>query len=370
MMIFFWVIKFMPKSKKFLFTFILFLNLISLIFGKIINVNCNGSGDCITIQAGINAASDGDTVLVADGIYRGKNNKRLNWNGKIKHLVVKSVNGFENCIIDCEYEGNAFFFNETYQTNEDVIEGFTIKNGLEHWGGGIRCSNASPVIQSNRITNCEAGFEHKYGPGGGILLWRSSNSIIQNNIIDNNIASADDLSGGGGIACFRLDQGSTQPIIRNNVICNNLAMEDKDGGGGGIVVYISSPIIEDNLIYGNRTDWYGAGIHCIHGGKAIIRKNIISCNVSTRDSASGGGISIVGSKPLIFDNIITNNDDYGVYFKEGSVNIFSCDVHLNKEGDYCGCSPTDQYLTEEHIIQSLSLSKYFELLDIHPMVIH
>ena len=68
----------------------------SIAWGDIIYV----PGDQPTIQAGINAASDGDTVLVADGTYTGDGTRDIDFGGKA--IILQSQNGAENCIIDCE----------------------------------------------------------------------------------------------------------------------------------------------------------------------------------------------------------------------------------------------------------------------------
>lgn len=64
-------------------------------------------GDWPTIQEAIFAAKDGDVVIVADGVYTGKFNKNIDFGGLA--ITVRSENGPENCIIDCEGDGRGFY---------------------------------------------------------------------------------------------------------------------------------------------------------------------------------------------------------------------------------------------------------------------
>jgi len=65
-------------------------------------------GDEPTVQVGIDAASEGDTVLVADGTYTGTGNKNLNFHGKA--IIVAAEGEPEDCVIDCENNGRGFLF--------------------------------------------------------------------------------------------------------------------------------------------------------------------------------------------------------------------------------------------------------------------
>ncbi len=95
--------------------------------------------DYPTIQAGIDAARDEDTVLVADGIYTGEGNRDISFRGK--SIIVSSENGAARCIIDCqgsqEEKHRGFIFDAQFITSSPTLNGFTIKNGYHDSGGGI-----------------------------------------------------------------------------------------------------------------------------------------------------------------------------------------------------------------------------------------
>ena len=141
-----------------------------------------------TIQAGIDAAPIGCEVIVADGTYTGDGNRDLDFNGKA--ITLRSENGAENCIIDCEgtaEENHRGFVFSNGETNQAVLDGFTITNGYTTGGGwddggsGIHVWNDSdPVIQNMVIEDCFAT-----APAGAIAVRNSGPRISNCRILDN-----------------------------------------------------------------------------------------------------------------------------------------------------------------------------------------
>ncbi|MEW6412117.1 MAG: right-handed parallel beta-helix repeat-containing protein [Candidatus Zixiibacteriota bacterium] len=113
-----------------------------------------------TIQAGINAASRYDTVLVTDGYYVGDGNRDIDFGGKDVYLM--SVNGAEQTTIDCaatEYQPRRAFYLHSGESEFSVIEGFTISGAYgdgSYFDAAVRCENASPRLRYCLITenNC------------------------------------------------------------------------------------------------------------------------------------------------------------------------------------------------------------------------
>jgi hypothetical protein len=221
-----------------------------------------------TIQAGINAAKNGDTVLVAPGTYF----ENINFMGK--SINVKSSGGAKVTIID----GGHFTSVVTFNTGEglkSLLKGFTIQHGNASFdGGGILISNASPTITGNVISNnvsCE---------GGGIRLL-SSAALIQGNTISNNTLSNCTGGDGGGISVGGA-AATGGPQIVGNVIENNTSSGD---GGGLILNGAVSTTLKNNIIRGNVVTFgQGGGIWIVNYTNVVMVQNLIYNNTAMQGS--------------------------------------------------------------------------------------
>ncbi len=246
-----------------------------------------------TIQAGINAANEGDTVLVADGIYKGEGNTNINFIGK--QITLKSQNGANNTIIDCEVkpETRGITF-DNQETDATVLDGFTIKNGLHEKGGGIYCDFASPTIKNCIITENQAGDPANYsGQGGGIYCYNSSPVIEVCRITHNQVGSQ---FGGGGVFLtgeWVGQDSKPKPILINCTISDNI------GSGidsrGRVTVEIKGCTVSNNS---------GRGVICT--ANYSLEKNLITN--SRIEQNNDGGIEVSEETALkITESVIRQN---------------------------------------------------------------
>jgi hypothetical protein len=293
------------KKIKILFFLLMFAPFA--IYANIINV----PGDYSTIQAAINASTNGDTVLVAPNTYfeninfRGRNivlTSRFYITNDPADIWATVINGSTPSQTD---SASCVIFNN----NEDstaVLQGFTITGG-----GGTKWQD-----------------EHgpgRYREGGGILVAFSS-PVIQFNIIHNN--QCIDLTGvtstgGGGIRA-----GDSFQRIYNNIIMNNTGRY-----GAGIVLNYAGGDIRNNIIcvnYGSNSYGAGAGIW-INGSYS--RPKIIMNNTIADNSALQGtcGVYASGSSTLR-NNIVWGNTSPSHVQLSGSLIVNYCDV----QGGYTG----------------------------------
>ena len=233
----------------------------------------NVPADQPTIQAGINAANTGDTVLVAPGTYV----ENINFSGKA--ITVTSSAGAATTIVDGSKVAPVVTFSSG-EGSSSVLKGFTLQNGTstfnsQYAGGGIYIAGASPTITNNVIQNNTACAE-----GGGIAVY-SGSPRIQNNTIKNNMQSG--CSGGPGGGGISLVGAGSAKIIGNRIQNNSWP-----GNGGGMSLFAAgTPTIMNNIISRNSSpSGQGGGMWIVNGSDALIVQNLFYANTASQ----GGGI--------------------------------------------------------------------------------
>jgi parallel beta-helix repeat protein len=332
----------MKRAYIFALALVVFANLP--VLATIINI----PGDYATIQEGIDAAVNGDTVLVQPGTYA----ENVNFSGHdivlgSLFLTTGDTTYVEQTIIDGDSSGSVITF-ESGEESTAIITGFTIQNGHSMDGGGIHCFSSNPTICNNIVngnsaesdgggiycddsdpvifSNMISGNTIYDGAGGGIYCWNGSSPAIYGNTISGN--SADD---GGGICCYL----NSDPIISGNIIRFNSAASG--GHGGGVYCHDSNPTIINNIIYNNvATSWlegFGGGI-CCDNTAGIVINNTLSLNFARY----GGGMAIIdGAYPTIANTILWG--DTAPFYPEIIVDdiswptIIYCDVQGGWEGE-------------------------------------
>ena len=280
-----------PKQKK-LLTVLVFVVSIArpALAARVIYVDDNGPADFDNIQAAIDDANEGDTVIVLDGTYTGPGNYDIDFDGKA--ITVKSKNGPEKTIVDARNNGSCFHFTERVGPGA-VLEGFTVTMADEA-SRGINCGPARPTIlncivtgnrdgiacgSGTRITDCLITANRRHGISGSAIITgctithNAQTGIISVSTSPSRIDGCIIMHNARAINCYR-----TGLEITNCLIASNHNPSDFDVGG--ISVWKSTATISNCTIFDNRSNVLGAAIYT-GDSQVTVRNSIVWGN---RDS--------------------------------------------------------------------------------------
>jgi predicted outer membrane repeat protein len=336
--------------------------------------------DYPAIQSAIDAAVNGDTVIIDPNTYTGPGNRDIIVQNKtitIRSIDPNDPNIVAATVIDCQGTPSdnhrGFYF---YYLSNSALNGLTVKNGCAFYGGAVYCTGRSALI-SNCILTGNAAFtggainspltcrividnckitNNTAGWAGGGIYTESEPLTVTNSVIANNITTEEGYSGdsgGGGICCgfgagpltitnCVISNNKTQGLggailsrsttITDSAICNNTAR----GEGGGI--FCDNLKITDSIINGNSCQSMGGGIFTEPADYAWITGCTISHNSSL---GGGGGIASHSFFTFISSTIVSGNKaglgglpGAGIFCSNYRVTITNCTITGNMAPGY------------------------------------
>jgi hypothetical protein len=272
-------------------------------------VRPDGLGDFPTIQDAVNAALEGDEILLENGRFAGPGNRDIVFVGK--DLVLRSLNGAPACTLDSggspgdPHRALRFSWGETPATRVDgitIIGGYVSGAFPQNGGGGILVTtSSSPTIVNCIFDGNIAGFQG-FGAGllayddcdvtiadcifrngdsgwyaGGFTLRLNSDGIVDRCLVIDNHS----IHGGGGISITNSDALVTDCIFVRNVT-------DEVDGGGVLVKAGARPIFTRCVFAGNRAS-YGGGIGLGNLPEVTMIECLFEGNIAT---VAGGAIDL------------------------------------------------------------------------------
>ena len=282
----------------------------------------------LDIQDAVDAAWDGDSILVAAATY---------YQPVMVESAILLLGGW-----DAEFSFRDPSMNlTTIQSLGSVvsfmnvtgfcgIDGFTLTGGTGKsaqlpengiYGGGIFGYNASPSITNNMITNCGYTNASQFSGGGGVACYNGAATITGNTIIGC-IAQS-----GGGIYLY---EASAE--ITGNTISGAYPFPDFNGtkNGGGIYALHSDIVLSGNVIEDCSGYAHGGGIFAMFGSVSL-DGDTISSNACI---LNGGGICTERADLTVSGAFVSGNSagsmGGGIYHRRAAIDIDNTILALNE----------------------------------------
>lgn len=352
------------------------------------HISPDGTGDTPTIQAGIDSAAAGDTLLLADGEFSGDGNRNIDYKGKA--IVITSASGLT--VINPRYpedtEPRRGFIFQSGETPDAVLEGVSVIYAHADTGSAVLCTNASsPTIRncsfdgcgehpvpnltcgggmaclagsSPEVTDCNF-YENEATYGAGVYSEDSSPTLYYVSFTDGQAMSGAGLYSLGGypevLGCnfaggVAADSGGgvySRGGITTLVVCSFKGAQADYGGG---LCFVGTPEgsgvdLDRCTLCDNWALLGGGGIYYVDtGGNSWMQ--VIRCTLAFNVSWAGAGLGLDGMGILGSTNtlIAFNERSEAVRTGEEGLLLIECtDIYGNEDGDWMGSLA--EYLGED-----------------------